>query len=80
MLGFIGVTDVRIVRAEGTGMGPEVQAKALGAAQEHIGSLFLPAACRSPVPANDAVAVKPRVVSDALSELDGVLPSSQGGR
>ena len=29
VMGFFGVTDVRIVRAEGTGMGPEARAQAL---------------------------------------------------
>jgi len=44
VLGFLGVTDVTIVRAEGTAMGPEAQAKAFETAQEHIESLFVPAA------------------------------------
>jgi FMN-dependent NADH-azoreductase len=44
VLGFLGVTDVTIVRAEGTAMGAETQAKALDAAHQHIESLFLPAA------------------------------------
>jgi FMN-dependent NADH-azoreductase len=44
VLGFLGVTDVTIVRAEGTAMGPEAQAKALDGAQEHIEGLFLRAA------------------------------------
>lgn len=44
LLGFIGVTDVTIIRAEGTAMGLEIQAKALAAAQEHIQDLFQAAA------------------------------------
>ena len=35
MLGFFGITDVRFVRAEGMGLGPEAKASALeGAAQQ----------------------------------------------
>ena len=36
VLGFFGVTDVRFVRAEGVGMGPEAKAKALEAAAQVI--------------------------------------------
>ena len=36
VLGFFGVTDVRIVRAEGIGMGEEAKAQALQAAQQAI--------------------------------------------
>ena len=36
VLGFLGVTDVRFVRAEGVGMGPEAKAKALEAAAQVI--------------------------------------------
>ena len=36
VLGFFGVTDVRFVRAEGVGMGPEAKAKALEAAAQMI--------------------------------------------
>lgn len=43
-LGFVGITDVTIVRAEGVAMGPEARAKAMAAAQEQIGGLFLPMA------------------------------------
>jgi Acyl carrier protein phosphodiesterase len=39
VLGFMGVTDVRVVRAEGVGMGPEVRAKAVAAAEAEIGHL-----------------------------------------
>ena len=44
VLGFVGITDVTIVRAEGVAMGPEARAKAMAAAQEQIGGLFLPMA------------------------------------
>jgi FMN-dependent NADH-azoreductase len=37
MFGFFGITDVRFVRAEGVGMGPEAKAKALQQAQTDIG-------------------------------------------
>ncbi|HYG87410.1 MAG TPA: NAD(P)H-dependent oxidoreductase [Azospirillum sp.] len=43
-LGFVGITDVTVVRAEGVAMGPEARAKAMAAAQEQIGGLFLPIA------------------------------------
>lgn len=36
VLGFIGVTDVRFVRAEGLAMGPEAKAAALEQAQQNI--------------------------------------------
>jgi FMN-dependent NADH-azoreductase len=36
VLGFFGVTDVRIVRAEGVGMGPDAKAQALAAATQAI--------------------------------------------
>ncbi|ODU56334.1 MAG: FMN-dependent NADH-azoreductase [Comamonadaceae bacterium SCN 68-20] len=36
VFGFFGVTDVRFVRAEGVGMGPEAKAKALEAAAQVI--------------------------------------------
>lgn len=38
VLGFVGVTDVRIVRAEGLAIGPEVRADAVAAAQAEIDS------------------------------------------
>jgi|SRR5690242_930014 len=44
VLGFMGVTDVTVVRAEGTALGANVQAKALDGAREHIEGLFLRAA------------------------------------
>jgi FMN-dependent NADH-azoreductase len=40
-LGFVGVTDVEVVRAEGVAMGPEARAKALEDAQARIEGLFL---------------------------------------
>ena len=36
VLGFLGITDVRFVRAEGVAMGDAAKAQALGAAQQHI--------------------------------------------
>ena len=36
IFGFFGVTDVRFVRAEGVGMGPEARAKALETAESEI--------------------------------------------
>ena len=36
MFGFFGITDVRFVRAEGIGMGPEAKAKALANAASEI--------------------------------------------
>jgi FMN-dependent NADH-azoreductase len=39
MLGFLGVTDLRFVRAEGTAMGAEAKAKALVAAELEIKAL-----------------------------------------
>ena len=36
VLGFLGITDVTVFRAEGIGMGPEVRAKAIAAAQAEI--------------------------------------------
>ncbi len=36
IFGFFGVTDVRFVRAEGVGMGPEAKAKALETAESEI--------------------------------------------
>jgi FMN-dependent NADH-azoreductase len=41
VLGFFGITDVSVVRAEGVGMGPEARDKALSAAQAQIDGLFL---------------------------------------
>lgn len=36
MFGFMGVTDVTIVRAEGVAMGPEAKAAAMQAAKAQI--------------------------------------------
>ena len=36
VFGFLGITDVRIVRAEGLNMGPEAKAEALGAAEKDL--------------------------------------------
>ena len=44
MFGFFGVTDVRIVRAEGLAMGEVARGQALDAAGVRIGSLFADAA------------------------------------
>jgi FMN-dependent NADH-azoreductase len=44
LFGFLGVTDVRFVRAEGVAMGPEAKAKALAAADAEIKLLVAPAA------------------------------------
>ncbi len=41
VLGFMGMTDVTIVRAEGVGMGPEARAKAVAAAKEQIAALAI---------------------------------------
>ena len=41
VLGFMGVTDVTVIRAEGIGMGPEARAKAIDAAKRDIEELFL---------------------------------------
>lgn len=38
-LGFVGVTDVQVVRAEGVAMGPDAQAAALDAAKAEIAAL-----------------------------------------
>lgn len=44
VLGFMGVSDVTVVRAEGVAMGPDARTKAMAAAQEQIGRLLLPVA------------------------------------
>ncbi|HSK39271.1 MAG TPA: NAD(P)H-dependent oxidoreductase [Arenibaculum sp.] len=44
VLGFMGVTDVTVVRAEGVAMGPEARARAMEAAREQIDRLLLPLA------------------------------------
>ncbi len=38
VLGFIGITDIEFVRAEGIGMGPDQRAKAINDAHAEIGS------------------------------------------
>ncbi|MEA1647574.1 FMN-dependent NADH-azoreductase [Nitrospirillum sp. BR 11164] len=40
-LGFLGMTDVTIIRAEGIAMGPDAKAGALTAANTQIGDLFV---------------------------------------
>jgi len=40
VLGFIGITDVKIVRAEGVSMGPEGKAKALASAAQDIAAII----------------------------------------
>ena len=47
VMGFMGITDVRFVRAEGIGMGPDAKAQALAAAHTEIGLLTTPAANQS---------------------------------
>lgn len=44
VLGFLGVTDVEFVRAEGVGMGPDARGKAIDGARERIAELVLPVA------------------------------------
>lgn len=39
LLGFIGITDVQIVRAEGIALGEEAKAQAIAAAETAIGAL-----------------------------------------
>ena len=39
VFGFLGITDVRFVRAEGVAMGPEAKATALAAAEKEIAAL-----------------------------------------
>lgn len=39
VFGFVGISDIRIVRAEGLGMGPEGKSKALAAAEDNIRAL-----------------------------------------
>lgn len=43
VLGFLGMTDVEVVRIEGVGMGPEAEAKAIATAQEQTSHLALAA-------------------------------------
>ena len=39
VLGFFGITDITVIRAEGLGLGPEARDKAVAAAQAEIGRL-----------------------------------------
>lgn len=41
LLGFVGIADVEVIRAEGLGMGSEVRARAMASAQERIASMFI---------------------------------------
>ncbi len=43
VLGFLGMTDVEVIRIEGVGMGPEAEAKAIATAQEQTSHLALAA-------------------------------------
>jgi FMN-dependent NADH-azoreductase len=43
VLGFVGVTDVTIVRAEGLALGAEARSKSMGDAHQQIGQLLLAA-------------------------------------
>lgn len=49
VFGFLGITDVRFVRAEGVAMGPDAKAAALAAAQDHIAHHAAPAAANQPI-------------------------------
>ena len=49
VFGFFGITDVRVVRAEGLAMGDAARAKALDAAGVQVGTVFREAANASPV-------------------------------
>lgn len=44
ILAFMGITDVTVIRAEGTAISPDTRAKALHTAEQHIADLFLAAA------------------------------------
>jgi FMN-dependent NADH-azoreductase len=44
LLGFLGVTDIEIVRAEGVNLGPEQKARALAQAHAQIGTMLAKAA------------------------------------
>ncbi|MBV8167882.1 MAG: FMN-dependent NADH-azoreductase [Alphaproteobacteria bacterium] len=44
VLGFLGITDVEVVRSEGLNMGPEARAHGIDAARAQIDALVLPAA------------------------------------
>ncbi|MBD1589888.1 FMN-dependent NADH-azoreductase [Pseudomonas typographi] len=43
LLGFLGITDIQVVTAEGLAYGDEARAKAIADAQAHIEGLFKPA-------------------------------------
>jgi FMN-dependent NADH-azoreductase len=43
VLGFVGVTDVTIIRAEGLALGAEARSKSMSDAQQEIGQLLLAA-------------------------------------
>ena len=42
-LGFLGMTDVEVIRIEGVAMGPEAEAKAISSALDHTSDLALAA-------------------------------------
>lgn len=44
LLGFVGITDVEVIRAAGLGMGPEVRARAMADARSRIDTMFVAAA------------------------------------
>jgi len=44
VLGFMGITDIEVIRAEGTAMGPAAREAALAAAWDRVDGLFLPIA------------------------------------
>ena len=41
MLGFLGMTDVALIYAEGLAMGPEAASKGIAQAQAQINALFV---------------------------------------
>ena len=43
VLGFLGITDIEIVRAEGLAYGEDPRANAIKGAQQRIGELFIAA-------------------------------------
>jgi FMN-dependent NADH-azoreductase len=47
VFGFLGITDITVVRAEGLNVGPEVRTKSLDAAKAHIASLGMASEVRS---------------------------------
>lgn len=44
LFGFLGITDIRVVRAEGVAMGPDARAAAISAALADVQTLGMPAA------------------------------------